>query len=627
MPEEDKKPKPKIDRESIFSYRRPMSEKRYTEAMNIGSPIGGSQPNPLRFICEVCHNSFPDDPGKTKFSFRGANVCKDCFERLKKSEESRRFDDVLSGKKYRPPTGGGDETSGGGETASGNGVGGGTGGTGGGGETPIKCPDCGEEFSSRQELYYHRQIGCTLKGKLKGELKKQTVGRAAEAGVSAANTFADGIKFTIATTLLFFITLNNFIPTVQGWIGLQVIDTSAAYYSFVFRNAWALTLICTVISFVLAFMLGWIGQVSLKGFYQTEAIIVTMEVLVLLANSLFIPWICGANPEICKSVSCIAAWMKEGYGLEDAQKKCSGEEELEVTKEDQKWETLDLRVGLLETPTAGDEFTFKFSLINRNSEGSKYIINVTDVSVSVSATPDFSSPTPVQEPDPPMPPYSILPAGTDCDTCGEPVEFTFKKLPDCDEDQFYFRTKVITEQAGGGSGDIKLVDKASGEFFEPKITTNPGPVDIYVYTYPYLLDFDKLNDPKIPSSQRFKFWIAIKNKCGKLENPGKMTLSKLTVVYPTSDIPIKIQCPGYTTNPCKEQIEGKECFEIDKNIVIECDQYSGEEVLKEIKCFGTFTVSTFKGEKTSQASVSADYTYEQTFTTPPLGANCKKTEK
>ncbi len=471
-------------------------------------------------------------------------------------------------------------------------------------------------------------------------LPGKAVGRAEQAVTSATNTFGDGVKFVIGTVLLLVVTLNNFIPTVQGWTGIELIKTTGAYYSFVIANVWVLTGICTVVSFVLAIMLGLIGKSPLKGVYQFELIFVTMEVLVLLSGSWFLPWICGANPDFCRSTKCIAAWIKQGYSLENAQRKCAGEQELKVTKENEQWETLDLIVGSLETPKGGqtEDYTFKFSLINQNMESSKYFINVTAISTVVSSKSDFSGNEVIskKDPDPPLPPYSIPPTDPNCQKmCGQPIEFTFNRLPECsDEKQFFFKTIVTTKQAGGGSGDIKLIDKASTEVFEPNIYTNPGPVDMYVYTYPYLLEFDKLKETFTDSNgvkYNFKFWITIKNKCDKINNPGRAEITDLTVIYPTRDIPINISCPGYSKSTCTEKmkgIEGTECFKISpsKPLILECNQYSGEEVTKEIKCYGKFTSKTFIGEKTSQASVLSDYKYIQNFTIPPLGAECENKE-
>ena len=589
---------------------------------------------PPNFVCARCNRFFPDNKD-TKLIFTAENgqsyfVCPNCKKILNGMKESQRASNVYSGtepsnvpKPTQQSTGSGDTSAGGGDNKE---------------ETkknveePKKyiCKDCGEEFNSSQELYYHKQTGCTFKGKLKGEVKKQTIGRVAGAGKSAVNTFAEGIKFTIATVLFFVITLNWFIPLVQSWTGIVIIPPSTLY-EFVAKNLLVLTAICTVVSAVLAFLLGWIGSISLKGFYNAELIIVTLEVLVVLSNSWFLPWICGANPEFCSNTKCRIAWLRQGYGWEDATTMCqAGGQQVDVIKENQKWQTLDLKPQPMAKPTKEEGLTLKTLLVNKNDVGSKYTINVTKVKTALSSKQDFSENVILMaSPDSPFPPYSIQPTPSDCETCGQDIEVTFNKIDkliDSCDGYLYSNQTVETQQDGGGSSKIRLIEKNTNEIFKPTATSNPGPMDIYAYTYPYLLVYEKLINPQINPDGTFKIWVTAKLSCSEIGTYGKGSLSHIKLIYPTQSIPIEsIKCPVATVKSCKEQYEGKNCIIIEKKMTLECNQYSSDEVVNEIKCIASLKKGDFHGDKTDFLSVSAPYTFEQTFDLPQIGADCKST--
>jgi hypothetical protein len=85
------------------------------------------------------------------------------------------------------------------------------------------------------------------------------------------------------------------------------------------------------------------------------------------------------------------------------------------------------------------------------------------------------------------------------------------KLPECPNGIVTFKINISSRQYGGGYSNYGIAPSDEGDwikflhYFDPEVTAEPGPLNIYVYTEPYAIDYSYF------SSQPFYIIIKITN--------------------------------------------------------------------------------------------------------------------
>jgi len=105
-------------------------------------------------------------------------------------------------------------------------------------------------------------------------------------------------------------------------------------------------------------------------------------------------------------------------------------------------------------------------------------------------------------------------------------------LPECTNSIEFLINITSVQTSGGGSGKYGLVPREEGHlsflhYFDPEIETNPGPLDIYVFTDPYAVNTEWYK------TEGFAVFIKIKNKA-----EGTAYLDNIILVQ-TFDTPYK----------------------------------------------------------------------------------------
>jgi len=269
-----------------------------------------------------------------------------------------------------------------------------------------------------------------------------------------------------------------------------------------------------------------------------------------------------------------------------------------------------------EKPDVNKIYNFYFMLKNENSE--EYEINIT--SITVDAKSDRDDIDPVVQPGAVKGPqsYTLRPQET------RPIRVEWRlgenPLPDCANNIDFLINITSIQKSGGGSCEYGLAPEEKGNvnylhFFDPKIETNPGPLDIYVFTDPYAVNLD----PQWYTE--FAVVIKIKNKA-----EGRAFLDSVTLVQTFKD-PYKyfniIGCYDDENNlyPSTNSYEGGGCTIDDDNcFTLGFTQHYGDFNLtkdesKEILCTATtFQRSNLKGTYTDLMSVfTPTYEFLQEF--------------
>lgn len=192
----------------------------------------------------------------------------------------------------------------------------------------------------------------------------------------------------------------------------------------------------------------------------------------------------------------------------------------------------------------------------------------------------------------------------------------FETMP-TDTDTIYFFATAESKQRGGGSSKFKLIPELSdyqdSMFFDPEIKTTAGPIDVYVYTNPYV----------IVSSGKTKmidFDVKIRLYNGGYD--GTAYMNTITVYQTFENVDNKLfninidECKigsveitrdNIKTIPCPRDKKGN-CFELNftEDFLLEIKPGNS----KEISCVAEDLVDIDR-EITNTIGVTADYTYTQ----------------
>jgi len=104
-----------------------------------------------------------------------------------------------------------------------------------------------------------------------------------------------------------------------------------------------------------------------------------------------------------------------------------------------------------------------------------------------------------------------------------------ERLPECPNGIINFKINVSSRQYGGGFSNYGIAPSDEGDYikflhyFDPEITAEPGPLNIYVYSDPYAIDWSYFNNNRIP------FYIIIKIANPKVQD-SVATLNEIHLV-------------------------------------------------------------------------------------------------
>jgi hypothetical protein len=265
-----------------------------------------------------------------------------------------------------------------------------------------------------------------------------------------------------------------------------------------------------------------------------------------------------------------------------------------------------------------NSYELPFTLFNKNTVGSVYDIKVDEITAIASPYEtgiDFKPSEPIDIPDNPIKAggYVIVTA-----------RFTgpFYDRPINCKQYTFFDINVTTEQIGGGSANFGLIRSDQGidnqnfmYFFDPVVMTNPGPLDIYTYTLPFVIPVQRTGETEGEPSQ-FGVYIQIKNKGKGMAFIENLTL--IQVINGSTKKPIQIPPTGcmlsgglsvntYEATDCSKS-DTENCILI-KNI----DKPIKKDGGMTFRCNGQIVEKEFYGKTTNFISVNANYKYLQTF--------------
>jgi ribosomal protein L32 len=186
--------------------------------------------------------------------------------------------------------------------------------------------------------------------------------------------------------------------------------------------------------------------------------------------------------------------------------------------------------GILQNlkPVSGERYSYDVTLKNMNDN--IYEINITEIKAWAEneTFPADHVYTGLSETNP----YVLKPKEE------LPVEFMWgyrlgtNKLPECPNGIITFKINVSSRQYGGGFSNYGIAPSDQGDhikflhYFDPETTAEPGPINIYVYTSPYAIDWSYFSNN---GQGGLPFYIIIKITNPKVQD-SVATLDKLYLV-------------------------------------------------------------------------------------------------
>jgi len=282
-------------------------------------------------------------------------------------------------------------------------------------------------------------------------------------------------------------------------------------------------------------------------------------------------------------------------------------------------------------------YIFTFTLTNENEVGSPYDIVVTDIWAIASSADTFPSDEVIVGDILNFPETPIKPGGR----WVVQTEFNPNKIPPNTGETFecsmytFFRINVSTKQKGGGSSKLGIIESDRGidnenfmYFFDPDVKTEPGPVDIYTYTLPFIIPWNQLQKWQTDGNHGFSVFIHIDN-----HGDGELELEKLHLIQETPGIRLT-ETNGTSFNDVKcglmsfSKISGEipDFVDSKSNHIGLCPGKSNYEncisftnlpkILSNgnimISCHGSI-IGEFVGKTTEFISIDAEYNYTQIY--------------
>ncbi|MDI6825829.1 MAG: hypothetical protein QMD36_01380 [Candidatus Aenigmarchaeota archaeon] len=489
------------------------------------------------------------------------------------------------------------------------------------------CPVCKTDLRAfeEQERLAGLGIGGKIKEKLKGkgkEYKEKTWGEVKKRLGIGESHLISGLKFGILSPIAILSVFGVAVPVAEGAFGVVAPPQVQTFQALLWKS----------LPVMLAGIFGVIIPPSvILGKYGVNFDVLNKICMFSIAGSAAM-W--GGSNILLPAVK---TFMPEEYALLMCLMKYRGNMQVCIAqnqtvryKKTGTYETLKVDMGVV-TPSQtipppdpvpdlwdSNPYDLPLTLSNKNPVGSTYDIKVYEINIS--ASPDVLSKDFVSASEifPDLRKKPIKPGGYAIVTARFNKTFYPGRPINCKQ-YTYFHINVTTEQIGGGSAKFGLIESDEGMdnqnfmyFFDPDIKTEPGPLDIYVYTLPFV----------IPATMRevegpdFGVYIKIKNK-GK----GTAIIDGLTLIQVNkrSDIPSPISitncklignsslfndersndyCPPGKTGNCI-LITGNAPIKKDQDFTFRCN---GEIVSEE----------PFYGKTTDFISVNASYKYLQT---------------
>jgi hypothetical protein len=531
----------------------------------------------------------------------------------------------------------------------------------------IRCWKCGKKFSSAQELYIHKKSGeCEyfqktpegrkwlqeqkLKEKPSGgeQLKsyfadKGITGKtfskegmknaltSAGAGTlikgldkyggSAVSQVKNNLKFAIYFPLALLSVFNLAVPTIEGYMGTTIVPSSV---SSLMWKSWPIILAGLFgVALPPSVILGKSG-VSFDILNKVCLFSIAGSAAIWGGNTFLLPAVKTFMPEEFAMLMCL---MKYRGNMQV----CIAPNQTVTYDKTGTYETLKVEMGAVtpsqtipppnpvpDTWSSQYPYELPLTLSNKNTVGSEYDISVDKIDALASPYEsgiDFVKASEILN----SPYYPIKPGGTAIITAR--FNKAFYSLPINCKQYTYFKINVTTEQIGGGSAKFGLIESDQGMdnqnfmyFFNPDVKTEPGPLDIYTYTLPFVIP---VNSPITGYQPNFGVYIKIKNKVDGIAFIENLTLIQIRDTT-TPQQPIEIsstECllsgglSTYTVNPTTSCPPGKtgNCLLITIDKPIKKD----EEIT--FRCNGRIKSTEFYGKTTDFISVNAYYTYVQTL--------------
>jgi len=586
-----------------------------------------------KFTCAVCHKTFPVNQ---KYNFRGADVCPSCMSELRQREyqareerQKSRSESVFTGGKgvipspapsapqpSTPPSA--PQPSGTPSTTP---------------ESKMeicpachssipegarKCPKCGTVIKAEKEKIILEGLG--VGGKIKELAKGKVTGQAKKYLGVAESHIKTNLQFAVLFPLAILSVFRLLMPTIEGYVGVPI---TPPYVEHLLLTSWPIILV------------GLFGVVLppsvILGKYGVNFSMLNTVCLFSIAGSAAI-W--GASNILLPAVK---YFMPGEYALMMCLAKYGGNMQICVAQNqtvqyDKKgtYETLTLEPGAV-TPAqtlnpsnpvpdnwnTDNPYELPLTLFNKNTVGSAYDIKVEKIDAIASPYEngnDFKPASDIIN----VPTRPIKAGGYAIFTARFTTPFYPERPINCNQYTF-FTINVTTEQIGGGSAKFGLIQSDQGidnqnfmYFFDPVVMTEPGPLDIYTYTLPFVIPVTKTGGDQ----SRFGVYIQIKNKGQGMAFIENLTL--IQVINGSTNQPIEI--PPTKTNCVlsgglsKYNVSDCPWPHVGNCILI---TYIENPIKKDegmtFRCNGQIVDKEFFGKTTQLISINANYQYLQTF--------------
>lgn len=495
----------------------------------------------------------------------------------------------------------------------------------------LKQKEALEKLKAEEEKKLKEAESKTIKGKISGIFKrgagaeKEKIVTAVKERLSATKSYTgSAVKLYLLVIIDALVTLYFFLPALENWVNVSFADYLASVpvigrflvswftMGFVMKAVLYFIILFTIIAIPAIFILGKLH--SFAVFNSFLAIVLVFEIAFIGFNNYGIPLAYTYFPQETAMMKCLIKY----HG--DIAICAVGENPVKPEKEDNNYETLSLELGQktgektwISKPVAGQSYYLVFRLINTNKVGSNYVIKIPKDGITVNVSNSSSGKCegsnlcnkgPTRKWDKFL---EVKPGWP------ELFQVYFDELPAC-TDYYYFNIQVKSSQVGGGRSFFRVADKQKGNenfiyFFDPQIKTQPGPLDIYVYTTPFALVRENLEDGK--------FIISIKIE-NKKDGIADITGLKLIQKPPEGGSSL------INVSNCTVCIKGSQPYDFSdewvNNHEVNLTKLNLSSITPkgttnstlEIRCEGKLNPS-FTGKATQLISVNANYTYTQTF--------------
>ena len=189
------------------------------------------------------------------------------------------------------------------------------------------------------------------------------------------------------------------------------------------------------------------------------------------------------------------------------------------------------------------------------------------------------------------------------------------------EQYTYFTINTTTDQIGGGSTKFGIIESDEGfdnqnfmYFFDPDVKTEPGPLDIYTYTLPFVIPMNRVSGTdgwQAGNEPGFMIYTHIRNK-----GNGIARINNLELVQNNEQIDLSY----FGISGCSMFIVFGENYTSGTSIVSQnkISFYFDNPIIPAdgtalITCKGWFSSSQFFGKTTEFISINAEYEYTQSF--------------